>query len=81
MIENPNDRNTPEQPAIKFTGKLKGVSTSEVDWGTKTAYDITIRTFEPPALVLATLKTGTLLTVEVAPKYAAEKANERRKRK
>lgn len=80
-VENPDDRNAPEQPAIEFVGKVKGISTTEVDWGTRTAYDVTLRTFEPPALLLATLKTGTILKVKVVPHGKAEQANQRRKRK
>lgn len=80
-IENPDERNAPEQPGIDVVGKLQKISTSEIDWGTKVAYDITIRTLDPNALILGTLKAGTLLKVKVAPHGKAEKANERRKRK
>lgn len=80
-IENPDERNPEEQPAVEFTGKLKGISTTETDWGTKTRYDVTISTYEQPALVLATLKTGTILKVKVAPHGKAEQANKRQKRK
>lgn len=68
-------------PGIEFEGKLKGVSTSEVDWGTKVAYDITIRTFTPQSLGLATLKAGTKLKVKVTLTDEPEPANTSRKRK
>lgn len=80
MIE-PNDRNPPEQPGVEVIGKLKGISTSEVDWGTRVAYDVTIRTFDPNALALGTLKAGTVLKVKVAPNDEPQRANAKKARK
>ena len=81
MIE-PNERGEkPPQPGVEVLGKLKGISTSEVDWGTRVAYDITIRTFDPNALALGTLKAGTLLKVKVAPNDEPQAANTRKQRK
>lgn len=68
-------------PGVELEGKLKALSTSEVDWGTKVAYDITIRTFNPAALGLATLKAGTKLKVKVTLTDEPEPANTSRKRK
>lgn len=71
----------PEQIAIEFEGKLKGISTTETDWGTRTAYDVTIRTYNPNALVLGTIKTGTKLNVKVAPNGSPQQANTKRQQK
>lgn len=80
MID-PTDRNEPEQEQIEINGKLKTLSTTEIDYGTKIAYDITIRTTDPKGLLLAAMKAGTPLKVKVSPRYAPEKANQTKKRR
>lgn len=80
-IENPDERSAEESPAVELVGKLKTVSTTEIEWGTKVRYDVTISTLDPKALILGTLKAGTLLKVKVATHGKAEQANQRRKRK
>lgn len=80
MVE-PNERNAPEQPAIEFYGKIKGISTTETDWNTRVAYDVTIRTYDPIALGLGTLKAQTNVKVKVAPNAQPQRANAKKERK
>jgi hypothetical protein len=80
MIE-PNKREREPQATINFDGKIKNISTSETDWGTRTAYDVTIRTYDPNALILGTLKTGSKLKVIIEPNNEPEKANAKKTRK
>lgn len=80
-VENPQDRNKADFPSIEILGKLKSLNTTEVDWGTRTAYDITIRSFDVSALMIATMKTGTILKIKVVPNNEPQKANIRRKQK
>lgn len=82
MIE-PNDPTAtpPEQPSIEVTGKLKGISTTETDWNTRVAYDVTIRTYDPQVLGLATLKAQTKLKLKVTPSNEPQAANTKKERK
>lgn len=75
MIENPNAKPDSEQPELEFVAETPLIRTSKVLFGTKTAYDITIRTFDPNALALGGLKADGLVTVKVKPKYEAKRAN------
>lgn len=76
-IENPDDRGA-EDKGVEFLAKLKGISTTEIDWNTKTAYDVTLRSLDPNTLPLATLKPGTILKVRISVENAPQQANRRR---
>lgn len=73
MIE--PDQQTPAQPDVEVLGEIKSISTTKLDWGTKVAYDITIRTLDPNALALGTLKGQQVVKVKVTPYGRAERAN------
>lgn len=80
-VENPADRNPVEQPSLEFIGTAPVIKTSHVDWGTKTAYDITIRTFDPNVLALATLRADSNVIVKVAAQHEPRRANTRQENK
>ena len=74
-IENPNDRKPQEFDGIEFEGETPLIKTSKVDWGTRTAYDVVIRTFDPKALILGTLNASGKVVIKVVPKNGTERAN------
>lgn len=77
-VENPNDREPQEIEGLEFTAETPLIRTSKVDWGTRTAYDVVIRTFDPRALALGTLKADGKVVVKVVPKNGTGKANAKR---
>ena len=76
-IENPNDRGA-EEKGVEFLAKLKGINTTEIDWNTKTAYDVTLRSLDAASLSLGTLKPGTILKVRITVENAPQQANKQR---
>lgn len=79
-VENPNDRGA-EEKGVEFLAKLKGISTTEIDWNTKTAYDVTLRSLDAATLPLATLKPGTILKVRISIENAPQQANRKKQAK
>lgn len=79
-VENPDDRGA-EEKGVDFVAKLKGISTTEIDWNTKTAYDVTLRSLDSVALSLGTLKPGTILKVRISIENAPQQANRRKQAK
>lgn len=77
-VENPADRGADEK-AVEFLAKLKGINTTEIDWNTKTAYDVTLRSLDAASLSLGTLKPGTILKVRISIENAPRQANQQRK--
>ena len=74
-IENPEDRKAPEFEGLEFVAETPLIRTSKVDWGTRTAYDVTIRTFDPNALALGALKADGKVVIKVVPQNGTKRAN------
>lgn len=77
-IENPDDRKPQEFEGIEFDAETPLIKTAKINWGTQTVYDVIIRTADPKALILGTLKADGKVVIKVVPKNGTKRTGEKR---
>lgn len=77
-VENRKPKTEP-QPVVELAGVVvEQVASKKVNYGTEVAYFITLRTKDPKALALGTLRVDTVLEVALKPKNEPQKANQQK---
>lgn len=80
-IENREQPKPAPQPSVEFEGEINRAAMSKINFGSTVVYDVVIRTRDPKALALQTLRADTIVKVKVEPKNEPKAANTTQQRK